>query len=225
MSADSWITILGEEHTDYCACCQYAKWNVEVIAGYEKPNGIIVQMFSRKSNPPNTILPDIKYYEAWLVENGIATDSLNQGYDDLFAIANPLYPLEVFSKSIYTQGEYRFEGEIFWIDKLKDYSIYKIVKDWPNDEVSQAGGLRAVYHSDVFEGMVADFVRIPFIHSWDMMSDQKVYAVAKQAVFKMCPDPQNTRDHDIFNSVVNEIFPETHNEMRDRLRAEWTKQV
>lgn len=225
VKTNGWITIVGEGHTDYCACFQYAKWNVEVIAGYEKPNGFIVQLFSRKSCPPNTILPDVKYYEAWLVKDGITIDSLDQGYDDLFAIANPMYPLEVFSKSIYTYGEYRFEGKIFWIDKGKDSTIYKIVKDWPTDEVPQAGGLRAVYHSDIFDEMVADFIRIPFIHSWDLTTAQKVYEVAKQAVFKMCPNPQCKRDRDIFNSVASEVFPDPYKEMRERLWVEWNKQV
>lgn len=135
-----WITILDENRTDYCACFQYAKWNTNVIAGYKNPEGFIVQKFSRLSVPENLILPDITYYEAWLVEKGICVDTIKYEHDDLFAVTHPMAPLCSFKKSIYKCGEYKFTGEIYWVDKKRNAILFNAVNEWPTDEVEQAGG-------------------------------------------------------------------------------------
>ncbi len=169
------MTVLEENHTDYAACYQRIKWNVEVIAGYERPNGFIVQHFFRTSSPKDFILDDTSYYEAWEVKDGFCIDTKGQFYDDEFAIGHPMDQLEVFPKSTYTAGEYCFTGKVFWVDESKHSSLFQVVRKWPRNEVKQAGGLHSVYQSDEFADKRPDYKRTPFIYRWNMLNDEVVY--------------------------------------------------
>ena len=49
-------------------------WIVPAITGSENANGYIVQHFTRLSQPKNSIVDDIEYFEAWRIKNGVCLD-------------------------------------------------------------------------------------------------------------------------------------------------------
>jgi hypothetical protein len=92
------------------------------------------------------------------------------------------------------------------------------------DEVKQAGGLRSVYQSAEFVNQKPGYMRTPFVHSWNMSDDVAVYIAAKKALFRMCPKPDKKRDQDIFVQMLEELFLDTQQDMKDKLFAEWKRQ-
>lgn len=217
-----WMSVIDEQHTKYGACYQLVKWHPEVIAGYEKPNGYIVQRFSRKSEPSNLIVDDTSYYEAWKIENGICVDTENQKYDDQFAVGHPLFPSEVLPESIKTKGIFCFEGEIYWVDAHSD--LYNVVAEWPTDEVQQSGGLHSTFNSEIFKCRTPDYIRPKFKHCWNLESDESVYLVVKELLFRMCPDNRSTRDKSIFMETIEEVLPSELKNIKEKIILEWENQ-
>lgn len=216
-----YIDIIEENHTDYCACYQLIKWKVIDIAGYNKSNGFIVQKFTRVSEPENLVIKDVTYYEAWLVQEGRCIETMNQKYDDQFAVAHPMCQLNAFNASLNKKGRYEFSGDVFWIDKEHDSVLYNMVWMWSTNEVEQAGGLRSVYETEILKNKNPRFRRIPFIHIWSLCTDEEVYSAARKSLFKMCPNPNNKRDQVIFREMLDNMFGGKYIDLQVKLWHEW----
>lgn len=220
-----WILITQENRTKYRSCYQGIRWVPEVIAGYQTPSGFIVQFFTRTSLPEDPVIKNTLYYEAWKVENGVCIDTVELEFDDLFAIGHPLSPLDTFKDSLNKSGIFKFTGDVFWVDKNNDHELYNIVESWPVDEVPDACGLRAVYSSNEFAFKKPKFTREPFVHEWNMETDEIIYSIAKNTLFTAYPNPANKRDQSLFKEVLDDIFPENKQKLKKVLLDEWKSQL
>ena len=212
--------IIEENHTGYCACFQRIKWNVANIAGYENSNGFIVQKFNRTSVPANLIIADTSYYEAWSVQNGVCIDTNKQKYDDEFAVGHSMCQFCVFENSLNKEGEYKLIGEVFWVDRVQG-ELYAMVSNWPIDEVKQAGGLRAVFNTDLFDNEKPKFIRVPFVHKWYLKGNEDIYRIARDTLFRRCHNPGNERVQDIFEGMLANMFGDKYVDIQEKLRCEW----
>lgn len=166
--------IHADKHTHYMACSQAIKWNTEILAGKPSPNGAIIQHIKRTEIVNGCMVKEEEYYEAWIVNDGICTDTKGQEYDDLFSIGHPLNSFDELCLSIYKSGEIRFQASFCWVDELEP--IYQIVLNWPR-LVASAGGLLSIYsHTRDKEELqsLSWHTRDEFLHVWDLTDESQV---------------------------------------------------
>ncbi len=185
----SFYTIKDEWHSESCACELQIEWNVEQIAQMEKADGYIVQIYRRELFPkdalPDAALKDIEYAEAWRVVDGVViAEDRTEEWNDAFAVGRKCADFEEFACSAGTAGHFEFHGKVCWVSQ--ESTLFQMVDDWSREAVKQEGGLKASYCTEGFE-QLQFLERDVFMHSWDLSSDEKVYAAAKEKLFRYCP--------------------------------------
>ncbi len=220
------LSVKNEWHSNSCACEQQIDWNIPLISGSNKANGFIVQSFQRVQIPSNCLgIPDyddIHYFEAWCVENGsIIPQDKGEVCNDMFAIGNPLDSFSSFYQSLGTSGSFQFDGTIFWIPK--NSPLYEIIDKWKRSDVKQTAGLKASYSFPEIENIECVFKRNPFIHSWDLTNEKRIYIEAKTMMFKYCP--RNTEaDKRLLVSTTYDLLGENYRHIAQRIIGEWEQQ-
>lgn len=220
------LSVKNEWHSNSCACELQIDWNIPLISGSNKANGFIVQSFQRIQIPSNCLgIPaydDIHYFEAWCVENGsVIPQDKGEVCNDMFAIGNPLDTFPSFRHSLGTSGSFQFDGTIFWIPKCSP--LYSIIDDWGRFDVKQTAGLKATYNFPQIEHIESVFKREPFIHSWDLTDENRIYTETKNMMFRYCP--HNTEaDKELLVSTIDNLLGEKYRHMAQRIISEWERQ-
>ena len=155
-------------------------WNVAAISGNAKATGYIVQHFLRKSTPPNFLVNDTEYYEAWELRNGILLDA-GTVCDDRFCVGATTLE-DSIRKSLGTKGEYCINGNVYWIPESS--SLAPIVNSWSKC-VPDAAGLRSNYLFSELTNEYFVFSRPLFIHRWSLITNDEVKSKLK-AIFLLC---------------------------------------
>ena len=150
-----YFELIHEYHSAGFAFSVSINWNIPEITGKIDSNGYIVQYFRRKSEPANFLVDDIKYFEAWKIENGLMTDYDADRCDDCICVDTDLFGgiNIILKKSLGTCGKYIIDTEVYWIPKTD--SLYDIVDKWSIETVKQANGLKGDYS---FEGLSEEYL-------------------------------------------------------------------
>lgn len=178
-------------------------WNVSAISGNAKATGYVVQHLSRKSTPPNFLVDDTEYYEAWELRNGILQDA-GTVCDDRLCVDSDLE--DSIRRSLGTQGEYCINGNVYWIPESSP--LTSIVNSW-SERVPDAAGLRSDYLFPELTSEYFVFSRPQFIHRWSLITDNEVKSKLK-ATFLHCYHDHKD-DLEYLSSWLDCIFREQPN--------------
>ncbi len=178
-------------------------WNVSAISGTAKATGYIVQYLSRKSTPPNFLVNDTEYYEAWNLHDGILQNA-GAVCDDRFCVDSSLeYSIR---RSLGTYGKYCISGDVYWIPESSP--LTSIVNSW-SDRVSDAAGLKSNYFFPEFTNEYFVFRRPQFIHRWSLVTDDEVKSKLKATYLHCYHDYKD--DLEYLSSWLDCIFREQPN--------------
>ncbi len=216
----------SEWHSESCACELQIDWNVPKITQGSDEDGFIVQIFTRKLVPEGILntsaYNSIEYAEAWGVENNaICSKDKGQLCDDMFAVGNRLNDFSEFTRSLDTVGKFEFYGKVYWIPSSSE--IYDEIKTWSDDTVKQAAGLRATYDFDILKNEKCIFEREVFVHSWNLSDENKIYSLAKQKLFRFCPN-NTKRDEELLINNAYSLLGEKYKHLADKIIYEWKNQ-
>lgn len=217
-------------HTDFMACSQCINWKVNNIAGKEHATGFIVQELTWTSVIDNCI-NCFYYYEAWKVYNGKCGENKDKDdCDDVFCIG-ARYGKGIYDwdqariDSIGHCGKEEWRGLIYWVDLDENPDLYKQIDNWPTDEVGRANGLNAIwvtsFNKNMFSGL-KQIIRKPFIHNWDVRSEEAIWQVAEKFLFTQCKKYDNEVDRRNFELNINDLFPdENYRHIKEQLIRKW----
>lgn len=212
-----------EKNYKNCACVLGVDWIVDAFSSCVDEEGYIVQKFNRYLNPQNALktqeYQSIEYYEAWHVMKGaILPEDRGSGCDDMYCIGHPQCSIAQYPISLGTKGEFTFNGTVYWINKQS--SLFWIVDKWKRTDVPQTNGLKGAY---VFPEILDEdplFRRPPFVHSWDLTTEEKIYGAVKESLFMYCPS-NSDRDQRILESTARKILTGKYACIADRIITDW----
>lgn len=184
-----------------CAFRYEINWNVQAISGSDKANGYIVQHFSSSSVPPNFLIDDTEYYEAWRLRNGKLVDT-GAVCDDCFSVGSTLE--DSIRRSLGTQGEYRFNGDVYWIPAISP--LFTIVDSWTPGAVKRAGGLKSSLIFPELKDEYFIFKREQFVHCWSLITEEEIKAKLEKAYLRGYPECRN--DVEYLSDWLDCIFRE-----------------
>ena len=143
-----------------------------------------------------------------------------QESDDMFCIGNS-YSYNELKISLGTKANIHFTGDVSWIPEQSDQ--FNIVDNWSTEEIKDAGGLKASNTFDEIVKFYFVFSRQPFIHSWDLSTNQQILNVVKKVLFKAYP---KTNDKDLFIDALNGIFTdEIYSDIKEKIKFDWFSQI
>lgn len=175
-------------------------WIVPAITGSEYANGYIVQHFTRLSQPKNSIVDDIEYFEAWRIKNGMCLD--RGQCDDEFSVGMN-QGFCALHDALHTKGCFEISAAVYWIPEFSP--LCEIVDKWSDTTVAQTAGLKGSYgFRDLSEEYLV-FHRPLFIHSWSLITEDEIENKVQKAIFAYCPN-NTPRDEALMNENLEYIF-------------------
>ena len=196
-------------------------WIVPAITGSENANGYIVQHFTRLSQPKNSIVDDIEYFEAWRIKNGVCLD--RGKCDDEFSVGMNL-GFCALQKALHTKGSFEISAAVYWIPEFSQ--LCKIVDKWSDTAVTQTAGLKGSYDFRELSEEYLVFHRPLFTHSWSLITEDEIKSKVQKAIFAYCP--YNTpRDEELMNGNLEYIFEGQSGELQKikrRIANAWHQQ-
>lgn len=224
MNYNNYYTVIKETHKEFWSFDFQINWNVSAIAGANNENGYIVQHFKRTACPPQPLLEDISYYEAWEVIDGCCSKERQQVCDDEFTVGLLHNSSEDIHHSLGTAGTFIIQSDVFWI--LKDSPLYSIVNGWSEREVKQANGLKATYSFPELTEAYFVFSRPTFKHEWNFIDVDLIDQVVRKIVFRMCPN-NTKRDRYLLGEYLNTVFDGSEQKyfnLKDSIHTDWENQ-
>ena len=152
-------------------------WNVENIINTDCTDGYIVQKVEiiNNTNFPKNYIRNIKYYEAWKVENAKYINHSDFKADDTFKQS-------VILESLGGKGKVVYFSEIYWIDKK--IILYQVVDNWKKGKIHEAGALKSELYENCINLHLCKpvFIREKIIHTIDS-TDEKVILESIKSYF------------------------------------------
>lgn len=183
-------------------------WIPQNIIDDEEKNGYIVQkvrflnttginMNREKNN-------DIKYYEAWKVENQKVVKQNPQDYDDEFSYGNKYILEDCIRNSLGKSGIIKYSSQVYWISEKNN--LYNIVNQWEENKVEMSNGLKSTYLKDCpeLEKCQPIFKRADFIHKVSFTQKDKI----KKEIQKIYIDRINRKDQTLL-ILLNDVLKDT----------------
>ena len=201
MDNKKYYNVINDRHETFWSFSYQINWNVSAISGELSANGYILQHFKRIANPPQPLLEDTEYYEAWKVTSGACDWVRGQYCDDEFTVGNPLSSCEDIHNCLGTKGMFTILADVYWIPMSSD--LYRIVDNWSPTKVRQANGLKADY---IFPELTREyfvFTRPTYKHEWNFIDTDLVDRTVRKLVFRKFP---KSTDNQLLSNDLNEIF-------------------
>lgn len=196
-------------------------WIVPAITGSENANGYIVQHFTRLSQPKNSIVDDIEYFEAWRIKNGVCLD--RGKCDDEFSVGMNL-GFCALQKALHTKGSFEISAAVYWIPEFSQ--LCKIVDKWSDTAVTQTAGLKGSYDFRELSEEYLVFHRPLFTYSWSLITEDEIKSKVQKAIFAYCPN-NTPRDEELMNENLEYIFEGQSGELQKikrRIANAWHQQ-
>ena len=143
------------------------QWKPDVIAGYEKSTGFIVQHVEIEAPNYLTGFKNRDYYEAWLVENGEITFPKYEGTeDDVFA-----YDPFGFEDFLFYKDSLSIDSEVAWVDV--NSLDYEEVSKWRQGAIGLARDLKSSQSFDNFQEY-KKFKRDTYVFRFDFLDRNNI---------------------------------------------------
>lgn len=187
-------------------------WKVENIINTDCKDGYIVQKVEIVDS--TNISRNIKYYEAWKVENAKYIDHSDLFPDDTFSNSDII-------KSLGKKGKVEYYSEIYWIDRGN--ILYEYINSWEENGVPEAGNL---IKSKLYE-------ECPYLHSYDYVYRRDKFThtinfidkeIIKESIKNHFRKRRTNKKEEFFSYLKNELenTPQ-YIDIVEQIRKEWER--